>query len=759
MADPVAPAQISQDQETRKDADPKPQSSKFWLGEISASQKREERWYKRAKAVVDRFRDVRDRTGDSERRTNILWSNTEILKAALFNGLGNPDVRRRFPKKGQDDRAARTAAIVLERGLSYCQEAYDADAAVECAVEDMLLPGRGQAWIVYEADVESAEVETKEREEDALEQKPGEMDDDDAGPVPAMSIEDQRAELHHVYWQDFLTSPGRKWKDVWWVARRHVYSKDELTETFGEEHANAVPMGAQIDTGSDEKSDTFKRANVWEIWDKSKKQRVYVAEGYEQVLKSDEDPYRLQGFFPCPEPLYGVKTTSSLEPIPEYTLYQDQAMELDAITTRLQFLVDALRRRGVYDASEEGPDNKLSQLMLAKDNQFVPYKGFAALMEKGGLRGVFQAEDIAPISAVIDRLTVHRATIIQSIYEVTGISDVLRGSSNPNETATAQRIKGQFGSLRLQKRQARVQRFIRDCYRLKAEIIAEHFTREKLVEMTGIDMPDEMEIARAQQIMSQAQMAQQIQQAPPGQAPGMQAPMPMSAPVPMPPPAVMKEAQATLKAAPWKAVSDILRSDDRRGYKIDIESDATARADDMEEKQARIEFMTSMEAMLGRIIPAARAEPAMLPLGRELISFGIRTFKVGRSLEEAFDDAFDQLQQSIQSAPQQGPPPDPVAEAKAEKLKAEAVAKQQQTQANMQKAGLDQQIRQQEAAADQIKTQAELEGKQIDNETKRAMAEMQAMLVQQKAQIADMQAQMKMGQAVAKAMQSVGVMQ
>lgn len=756
MADPVAPAQIAQDQETRKESDPKPQMSKFWLSEISASQKRDERWHTRAKAVVARFRDMRERDREGDRRTNILWSNTEILKAALFNGLGNPDVRRRFPKRGADDRAARTAAIVLERSLSYCQEAYDADAAVEAAVEDMLLPGRGQAWLVYEADVETAEVETKEREEDAISPEPGEVDDDDAGPVPTLSIEDQRAELHHIYWQDFLTSPGRKWKDVWWVARRHVYSRDELVETFGEEHASKVPLGAVLDMTADEKSDTFKRANVWEIWDKSKKQRVYVAEGYELVLKSDDDPYRLQGFFPCPEPLYGVKTTSSLEPIPEYTLYQDQAMDLDQVTTRLHFLVDAMRRRGVYDASEEGPDNKLSQLMTAGDNKFVPYKGFAALMEKGGLKGVFQAEDIAPIAAVIDRLYQHRATIIQSIYEVTGISDVLRGSSNPNETATAQRIKGQFGSLRLQKRQARVQQFIRDCYRLKAEVIAEHFTREKLVEMTGIDMPDEAEIARAQAIMSQAQMASAAQQQ--AQQPQQEGAPPMLPPshVPMPPPNVLKEAQATLKAAPWKAVSEILRSDDRRGYKIDIESDATARADDMEEKQARVEFMTSMEAMLGRIIPAARAEPAMLPLGRELVNFGIRSFKVGRSLEEAFDDAFDQLQQSIQSAPQQGPPPDPVAEAKAEKLKAEAVAKQQQTQANMQKAGLDQQIRQQEAAGEAMKTQAELEGKQIDNETKRAMAEMQAMLVQQKAQIADMQAQMKMGQAVAKAMQPIG---
>lgn len=116
-------------------------------------------------------------------------------------------------------------------------------------------------------------------------------------------------------------------------------------------------------------------------------------------------PYKLRDFFPCPEPIYAVKTTGSLEPIPEYTLYQDQADELDAITTRLYRLVDALRRRGIYDASAEDDGKTLGQLAYAGDNEFLPYKGFAALMEKGGLAGVFQSENLEPIIKVVQGST------------------------------------------------------------------------------------------------------------------------------------------------------------------------------------------------------------------------------------------------------------------------------------------------------------------------------------------------------------------
>lgn len=650
MADVVAPTQINNDIETRDSADKEPARSDFWLGEIEAAKKREEPWWRRGQKVIDRYRDERNKEDGFEKRVNILWSNVEILKAALFSGMGQPDVRRRFPAKGAKERAARTAAIVLERSLSYNQDTTAADEAYEAAVEDHLLPGKGVIWEVYESEVDAED-----------------------------NITSQKITSNHVYWRDFLTSFGRKWPDVWWVARRHLYSKDELKRYFPDD-ADKIALGADIEGAQkpkDSKDDTFKRAAVWEIWDKSKKERLYVAEGYDLVLKNDPDPYRLQDFFPCQSPLYAIKTTGSLAPIPEYTLYQDQAQELDRLTTRLDSMVEAIKRRGVYDASLDGGDQKLRQLMNAGDNEFLPYKGFAALMEKGGLKNVFQAEDIAQNIAAVAELSKKRAECIQAIYEVTGISDVVRGSTNPNETATAQRIKGQFGSMRIQKRQARVQRFVRDGYRIKAELIAEHCTREKLQEMSAIRLPLRAEIEMAKQIIARVQ--QQGQQMPPqaghnggppidmpGQPPQapQQPPQQQMMPAPMPQPLQlapdqMLEVQEVASSVPWEDVEAILRSDERRGYMVDVESDATAKVDDLEEKQARVEFVTSMQGMLEKSLPAAIQVPATLPLIKELVMFGVKTFKAGRQLEETFEDSFQRLGEMAQSKAGQPPPEDP----------------------------------------------------------------------------------------------------
>ena len=685
--------------ESRQDVDDKPLSSKFWLGEIKAALKRSETWTQRADKVVARYRDERnlDRTAASERRTNILWSNTETLKSALFSGLGKPDVRRRFQKHGPDDRTSRQAALLLERGLAYCADAYDAEAQVDACVEDQLLPGRGTGWVVYEADVEEY-GETQEGDADTDDGADAKSDegatDQSMAQMGAMGsmVKTQSVRFDHVYWKDYLSSAGRKWTDIWWVARGHDYSRDELTKYFPK-HADEIPLtnmvsgfeAASRQRAKKEDEDTFKRARVWEIWDKSKKQRIYVAQDYKFILKADEDPYKLRDFFPTVEPLYGVKTTSSLDPVPEYTLYQDQAEELDQVQTRLTRLIDALRRRGVYDASADGPDNQLAQIATAADNEFLPYRNFAVLAEKGGLKNVFQTEDLAPIIEVVDKLQQHRVQLVQTIYEITGISDIMRGASNANETATAQRIKGQFGSMRLQKRQKRVQVFVRDLYRLKAEIIAEHFTREQLQDMTGIDLPLRAEQAMAKQQLDMLQ--QQMQQAQMAAKQGLGAVQ-----VPQPDPKMVQQMIATTKAVPWEDIADIIRSDQRRGYKIDIDTDALSRMDDEEEKTQRIEFMKSMQEFMQLTMPAVMQMPALAPLAKETASFAVGAFKVGRQMEEAFEDTFSQIEEMAKAQMAKGPQPSP----EERKVQMDAQAREQELQFKAKEAEADRQIKQQE---------------------------------------------------------------
>lgn len=673
--------------ETRAEAeDEGPESASFWLKELAASGKREATFRERGKAVIARFRDERDRdVASKERRFNILWANTILLKAALFQRLGNPDVRRRFPKKGQDERVTKTAALVLERGASYVNDVYDCTRVIKDVVEDMLLPGRGVAWVTYDAEVQA----NAEGEEEIVSQ----------------TLKDE-----HVYWEDYRTSAGRTEADIWWKARAHCYSRDELNKFFGEKHGGQVPLNVmQADMGAEnakKDDDTFKRARVWEIWDKTKKERVYVAEDYEWILKKDADPYRLTGFFPCPPALYGVKTTNSLTPIPEFTLYQDKADELDDISTRLSVMIHALKRRGVYDAGADEGDNALAGLALAGDNQFFPYRNWGAFLDKGGLKGAFQTEDLTPVVTVIEGLYKRGQILIQEIYELTGISDVLRGASNASETATAQQIKANFGSMRLQARQDDVQQFIRGLLHIKAEILAEHFTREQLQDMTGIDMPLAAEKAELQQKMQALQMQAQMMG---GQPPPI-------------PPEQLKQMQDTLKAPSWEEISAILRSDQRRSYKIDVETDQTSQVDEQAEKASRIEFMSTIQAMMEKVLPLAMQMPAMRPLVKEAIMFVVKAYKAGRPLEEAFDEAFSALEQ-MPPPQQQG---DPIAQAKAEEVKAKTQATIQAANIKAQTAQLDASVKQREAEVNMATKVVDLRAKQAEIAQKQELSKMEA---------------------------------
>lgn len=705
----------------KREGEDKPLSAKFWHSEINAAGNRDKNWHQRAKKVVERYRDERDAEDSRriEKKANVLWSNTEILRAALFQRVGPPDVRKRFPRKGKDERTVRQAALILERSIVYVNDAYRCDEQIEAAVEDVLLPGRGVCWVVYDCDF------------------------DGDGNISKQSVRDE-----HVYWEDYRESAGRSEKDIWWKARGHYYSRDELKEYFAD-HADKIPLNASLlNTNSydqtREDQDTFKRARVWEIWDKSKRQRVWIAEGYDTILKTDQDPYGLQDFYPCPPALYRVKTTGSRVPIPEYTLYQDQANELDVITTRLSKLTEALKRRGVYDAGADGGSNQLAGLAFADDNQFLPYNGFAGLMEKGGLKNVFQVEDLEPTIKVITGLYQRAENLINTIYQVTGISDVIRGSSNPNETLGAQQLKANFGSMRLQKSQTQVQNFIRDLMRIKSEIIAEHWTRENLAEMTGLEIPTNSERMQAQQqlqaIQAQMQASQQAQQQPlpqatqqPGEQPQQMGhnggpPMQAQAPAALPPgmdPATIQELIDRVRAPTWEELSAILRSDKRRGYKVDIETDDTARVDEQAEKQSRIEFLTTMLQFFEKVLPAMKMEPALAPLTREMTKFTVGAFKAGRPLEEAFDDAFEALEKSAQEAAKNGPPQDPVQVAKAQEIQAKVKAAAETHQADMA-------MKQQTMKANLAATQMDLQGKQMKLQTDIASTQAEHVMNQEK---------------------------
>ena len=420
-------------------------------------------------------------------------------------------------------------------------------------------------------------------------------------------IADQRCYFEYINWEDYRESPAKRPEDVYWKARRHLLTRDELIEK-GFKNAKNVPLNwspEPTEGYQEEYSEIFSRAEVWEIWDKYSSKRFFISRGYNEVLAEDDDPYELENFFPCPDSLVAIRTNETNVPIPEFTLYQDQADELDRITTRISNLIEGLKRRCIYDASVP----ELSHLADAGDNDFVPSENFAQLAAKGGLQSVFQQEDIAPIAQVLQGLYQQRNQVLDTIYQITGISDIIRGSTKASETATAQQLKAQFGSMRMRKKQSEIAEYIRDLFRLKAEIIAEHYEPETLAAMTALTITPEM--------------------------------------------------------------MQIMRDDKLRGYSIDIESDATIFTDEEEEKKTRIEFLSSFGAYLQQAIGIANQSPALTPLAFQALRFLMGAWKVGRTFEDVIDRTEAQLTQQAQQALQAGPQPSEAERIAAQKMQTE----------------------------------------------------------------------------------------
>jgi hypothetical protein len=584
--------------------------ARLWLDSITLARKNEEAWRKAAGEARDRYRG--DKENQQGKKFNILYANTQITLPAIYNSTPIPDVRRRF---GDVDAIGKVAAQVLERSLSYSFDAYDFGGNMRSAVFDSVLAGRGVLRVRYEPSFEETEEEQQEKAEEYAEE---------AAQPAAPRIVFQKVCLEHVNWQDFIIGPGRKWEEVPWIGFEHRLTRDELEDRFGDLGAT-MPLDIITDDARARNSDprdvpdVFKRGTVYEIWDKEDREVLFVAPSLpSKILKRVDDPLGLQDFWPTPRPIYDVVDSGSLVPVVPYSLYKDQAEELDHVTRRIDKLVEQCRYRGLRAADIA----EFESLARAKDGEFIAVENAMQFADRGLDKAIWHAP-LETLVSVIVQLMQHREALKATIYEITGLSDIVRGASVASETATAQQIKAQFGSIRIQDRQAEVQRMARDAVRLMAELIGEKFEPETLGLMTGVDLPQAQQKLMAQQAAMKAQQAGQ----------------------PVPP-----EIEQVLTVPSWDEVLQVLRSDAMRGYRVDIETDSTVQADVARLKTNAAEFVQGFGGFIQAVGPAVQAGAMPMDVVADLLTAFARNFKLGRQAE----DALERMGKiSAQPAPQQ----------------------------------------------------------------------------------------------------------
>jgi hypothetical protein len=271
----------------------------------------------------------------------------------------------------------------------------------------------------------------------------------------------------------------------------------------------------------------------------------------------------------------------------------------------------ALKVTGAYDGSFPNLAN-----ILNKDVSLVEIADFQKLRDNGGVEGFVSFMPIAQYVDTLQALAERRQALITAIYEITGVSDIMRGNSDPNETATAVTKKTNFGTLRNQDRQNDFQRFLTDILKIKAEVICAKFPDEKLVEFAG----------------------------------GLD--------------------DITIQAI------QLLRSDKIRNLTLGIETDVSFMQS--EEMEKTTEAVDLIHKMLSEAVPTVMGNQAFLPLYKQMIDSVVATLPSARQYASAIDATFNQIaQQLAQPQPQQPDPELIKAQAEVQKNQNEFQVKQE----------------------------------------------------------------------------------
>lgn len=637
----------------------------FWAAQIDLAKesKRMKKFHSTGHEIECVYRDEHDSGfGGAVSRYNILYSNTETILPILFSESPKVDVRACDVNSVNN----RLAAKMLEDELESFVQVPETYGALERCVKDMLLSGMGCSRVKYKPYFEEREVDYV---------------DDDGFQARASQefVVMEEAQLEHIYWKDILFPDVKDWDSLPWMAYRGLYEYAEACEIFGKKSADALEYVYCDDSGYDsssinydnDHSSSFNKALVWEIWFKEERKVIWFSSG--DLLRSplliEDDPLELEGFFPSPKPMMACSTNNTIIPRALFVQYQDLADELNEITTRIRSNVANLKRRGIYDSSFP----ELQDLVTADDNVFKGSQDFARLSDKGGLKAVMDTEDLTQQIAVVQALSVRQKEVIGSIYEIMGYADILRGVSDPRETASAQRIKGKFGTLRISKMQREVQRFVRDCIRLMGELVINKFEAKSIALTTGVP------IAESERYL------------------------------------------------------EILRQVTPKSVLVDIQTDSTVAADEIADKESIVEFVGAVTSFAER--SPLMVQSIGLEATSQILLMMLDKFKVGRNIEQAILDQVKKLQSQEKASQNKPKEPNPEQiKAQSDLIKSQSDAAK--VQAEMQAKMIELQLRAREIAVKEKELGIKAVDNKVNQDLKALEAMTKALAVEAEAESA-----------------------
>jgi hypothetical protein len=593
------------------------QWQKHWQKEMTAARKRTREYKKQGNNVVSRYLDGRAGTQTDvasqtqPSRLNLFHKNVSTVMSMMYGQRPAIDVAREH--HDPDDDIARVAAVLYTRILDADVSASgeDLSCVLKACLQDRLLPGMGVARVRYDFAITTVTN----------------LDPETLQAVESEAIEYEEAPIDYVHWQDVEWGWGRTWKDIPWWGFRSYLTKEEAIVRFGEQKAKTLDYKNQTLDGSStrgssdpEQKDNVQKAEIWEIWNKKDRTVYWYAQGCDLILDVREDPLKLDGFWPHPQPMVANLTTTLYCPRADFVLSQDLYNEIDELQSRIAIITRAVKVVGVYDKS--AGDSAGRMLKEGNENDLIPVDNWAMFAEKGGLQGVIQWFPVQEIVSTLQVLDQVQKSKIEQLYEIVGMSDIMRGGSTDQYTSGGtQAIKAKMGSITIQALQDEFARFASELEQLKAEVISKHFTPQSIVKQSNalyIPEADKWLIGPALELM---------------QSPDVK-------------------------------------------WRVSIKPEALSMIDYAQLKSERTEFIMGMAQFMQSAAPLVTTVPESMPIVLNMLKFGMAGFKGSDYLEGALDQAID-LAKKAPPGGDDGPSPEEM-KLELEKMKQQGAQQKQQ---------------------------------------------------------------------------------
>lgn len=578
-------------------------------------------------------------------RYPLWWICYQVRKPIVLSRLPIPVVK---DTQG-DDPYGRTACVIGERLARSILKTFDALPVFSSGVDDFLLTNLGWCRGFYKCEEhdEPEKIRLQELQQPppppAAEgapppqpQAPIYVTDngqpvqspefDDIGPYVlsgnTIKVLDEQVYLDHGLYTDiFLDPDARRWSQVKKLAFRYEYTYrdfkakfgsaalEQLTETDIVEHKDGRPIVVfeywdyftrQVKWLAENSQDFFQPMDMDATYTQAVSEQDTAAleavdpkdatDQSDQARADSSDIYKLEDFFPCAAPLIINAATDEIYPTPEFFQVREILDDVNQIANRMFLLTKAIRVRFLFDGSvpalaslitESGEGGGLAVPNLAK----------ALMNGSGSIENLVAYFPVAEMVEGLQNMYTAFQQRLDMFFQATGQNDLIRGvaSEQSDKTFGERQMEGKYALNRIEPYQRQTQEWIKSNYQLLMEMALKNFSNESLDEYITPQTLDPEDRQR------------------------------------------------------YSAALALLKSNRRRRFRVDFETDSTIAINEQYQKKQAIDFANMATKSMESIAKTSETWPDLAAAELQILKHIVEQYSDGKLFLDEITNSLDEM--------------------------------------------------------------------------------------------------------------------